>query len=155
MHRITGWALIIFLFSISFAFAEISLRAEVDKAALSLDDILTYKVTVNSRERNIPQPEIPEFNGFDVVSQSQSSNISFGKGDIETTLIYIFILSPNDIGKFKIEPAAIKLNNKVYTTDSFEIAVSAGKIKPKAPKKPKSSLPQEPLPESGEPQVAL
>ncbi len=143
------------MFSISFAFADISIKAEVDKLSLTADDVLTYKLTVNSRERNIPQPEIPEFNGFDVVSQSQSSNISFGKGGIETTLIYIFILSPNDTDKFKIEPAAIKLNNKVYTTDSFEIAVSAGKIRPKAPKKPKSSLPQEPLPESGEPQITL
>ncbi len=67
---------ITFMFSFVFlAFAEISIQAEIDKLEITADEVLIYKVTVNSEEKKMPKPAMPEFNGFEVVSQSQSSNI--------------------------------------------------------------------------------
>ena len=67
---------ITFMFSFVFlAFAEISIQAEIDKLEITADEVLIYKVTVNSEEKKMPKPAMPEFNGFEVVSHSQSSNI--------------------------------------------------------------------------------
>lgn len=141
--------------SVFLAFAEISIKAEVDNFEIAASEVLTYKITVNSEVKDVPKPAMPEFNGFEVVSQSQSSSISFGKAKIQIALVYVFILSPTGTGKFMIEPAVIKLKGNTYTTDSFEITVSSDKTKPETPLKPKDPLHREPYPESGKPRVTL
>jgi len=36
--------------------------------------------------KKIPEPQLPEFKGFYVLTQAQSSNISFAKSNIKTTI---------------------------------------------------------------------
>lgn len=148
--------LIIFVFAfIALSFAQTIIKAEVDKIRLTSDEILAYKITVTSSKENLPQPQIPKFEGFNVLSTTQSSTMEFVGNNIKAVLVYAFILTPADIGKFKIEPSTIKINKQVYSTDTFEIEVTQGKIKPKAPPEEKPSLPGEPLPESEEAQITL
>lgn len=148
MKKLFLAGIFIFLFTAT-ALAETSLKAEVDKASITTDEAITYKLTIDSTDKNIPQPQLPKFAGFQVISQAQSSNISWLKNGIKTILVYNFILAPVDIGKFKIEPSSLKIKNKTYASDGFEIEVTQGKRKPKPP------LPEEPQPESEEPQVTL
>lgn len=144
----------IFLF-ISMASAEISLKAEVDKASISTDETLTYKLIITSPEKKIPQPQIPKFEGFSVISQAQTSEISLGKGESKTFMVYVFILVPNGTGKFKIEPGSIALEGKTYATDTFEIEVTQGKTKPQVPLGPESPLPKRTQPQTEQPQITL
>ncbi len=136
-------------------FAETSIKAEVDKTRISTDEILTYKLIITSTERKLPAPQVPKFEGFAVVSQAQSSTITSVKSNIKTILVYAFILAPIDIGRFKIGPSLIKIKNKTYSTDTFEIEVTQGKVKPKVPAEKKPSVPEESLPESEQPQITL
>jgi hypothetical protein len=56
----------------------------------------------------------------------------------------VFILSPADIGKMKIEPSSIKIKDDTYSSDAFEIEVRQARrrsLLQKPEKKP--SLPQE------------
>ena len=85
----------------------------------------------------------------------QSSSMSFVKNNIQRNLVYIFILAPLDIGKFKIEPSVIKIGNKTYSTDTFEIEVILGKARPKTPLEQRPSQPEKIQPESEEPQITL
>lgn len=151
---IVSIAIFIFLLTAS-SFAETSIKADVDKLSLNTDETLTYKITIASSDKKLPAPQLPEFEGLNVVSQAQSSTVSFVKGDIKTILVYAFILVPSEVGKFKIDPATIKIRGKTYSTDSFEIEVSQGKIRPGVPKEEKPALPGESLPESKEPQITL
>lgn len=156
MKKIITLALVFIFGFISTAFSEITFKAEVDKTIITTDELLTYKVTVKSSEKKMPQPEIPEFNGFKVISQSHSSAISFGRGSMQTTIVYIFVLSALDMGRFKIDPAFLKLKDKVYTSESFEVEVSPGKTKPKPPIKSEPDLDeQSPAAEPEYPQITL
>jgi len=148
-------AIILILLFIPRAFAEVSINAKVDKTKINTDEAVTYKVTIISSERNIPAPQIPKFKSFNMVSQSQSSTASFTKSKINIVIVYTFILAPADIGRFKIEPSIIKIKDKVYTTDSFEIEVVLGKAKPVPKPEKKPSLPEELLPEREQPQITL
>lgn len=147
-------AAFIFLFMAN-VFAQTSIKAEVDKTSLSTDEDLTYKTIITSSEKKLPSPQVPKFEGFDIVSQAQSSTISFVKSEIKTILVYVYILAPTNIGKFKIGPSTIKIENKTYSTDTFQIEVTQGKAKPKNLPEKKLPLPEKPQPESEEPQVTL
>ena len=135
------------------AFAETTIKAEVDKPRITTDEALTYKLTVSSAEKNIPQPQVPGFEGFAVISQAQSSTISFMQRGPKAILIFIYILAPLNTGKFTIRPSQIKIQGKTYTSEAFEIEVLQGKGEPQP--QPERHLPPSKGTETGQPQVTL
>ena len=152
---IISTGLFIFGFLIS-AFAETSVKAEVDKTRITTDETITYKLIISSSEKNLPTPEVPKFAdaGFIIISQSQSSNISFQGGKINTVLAYAFVLSPTDIGKMKIEPSSIKIKDDTYSTDAFEIEIKPGKRKPSIPQESPAE-PEQHEQQQQQPQITL
>lgn len=153
--KFTLAAILFVLLTSTIAFAEVTIKAEVDKTSITTDNNITYRLTITSSEKKISEPQLPEFEGFDVVSQMQSSSISFGKGKTQTTLIYIYVLAPRDTGKFEIGPSTVKIGNKTYSTDTFEIEVTPCKARPKTPLEQRPSQPEKIQPESEEPQITL
>lgn len=143
------------MFSAVTAFAETSVKAEVDKTKLSTDDALTYKIVVISDEKKVPAPELPKFGGFRVISNAQSSTTSFAKNGFKRILVYAYVLVPYSTGKLKIEPSKLKIGSRVYESKPFEIEVTQGKNKPVMPPKTKSA-PQRNIPSGPrEPQYTL
>ena len=141
---------------ISCASAEISLRCEVDKKSISTDDRLVYKLIVSSSEKNIPAPIPPAFDGFDIISQAQSSTVIFGESDIKTILVYAYILAPLEPGKFRIKPATLTIKVKTYTSEEIEIEVTPGrKVPRRQPQEKSQPLPGQGQPESEGPQITL
>jgi len=159
MNKLIILTILFILVFIINAFAETTIKAEVDRTSITTDENITYKLIITSTEKNIPAPQLPEFKGFNVKSQAQSSTVSFAKSNLKTILVYAYILAPKDTGKFNIEPSQIKIKGKSYSSESFEIEVKQGETKPQH--KPKSeqeqlpSLPEEFQPESGQPQITL
>lgn len=147
---------IIFVFAlITSAFADTEIKVEVDKTKITTDQTLTYKLTITTTENKIGEPKMPKFDSFNVLSVVRSSNVSFEGGTTKKTLIFAFVLAPTSTGKFKIEPSQVKIGNKTYSTEQFEIEVTQGKSTPKIPQEQIPSQPQENLPQSEEPQVTL
>ena len=142
----------LFLF-VTFAWAETSIKAEVDKTNITIDEALTYKLIISSSDKKLPPPQLPKFYGFSVLSQARSQTMSLIKSNVKTILVYAFILAPINIGKFKIESSSIKIKNEAYSTDAFEIEVSQGKTRPAVPQEEKPSLPEKTQPE--EPKITL
>lgn len=140
----------------SSAFAEISLRCEVDKKSISTDDQLVYKLIVSSSEKNIPVPEPPVFEGFGILSQAQSSTVIFGKSDIKTLLVYTYILAPLEPGKFEIKPSTLTIKDKTYSSEEIEIEVTQGRgVSHRRPEEKSQPLPGQGPPESEGPQITL
>ena len=131
------FVILLIVFYLNSAFAETTIKAKVDKTNITTDEVITYKLTVTSTERKVPQPELPEFEGFRIISQVQSSNISLIKKDIKTSIVHTYILAANKIGVIKIAPSKIKIDNEIISSDAFQIEVKEGKIKPE----PKEELP--------------
>lgn len=124
--RIIFLLLVMVFLNIGNVFAETSIKAELDKASIITSETLTYKIIIISSEEKLPLPEVPKFNGFNVISQAESSTVSLVKSEVKTILVYVFILAPVSSGKFKIDPAIIKINNKVMSSQAFEIEVTQG-----------------------------
>lgn len=142
-------SLIFILLFNPFIFAEFSIKAEIDKRQLFLDDTLTYKVTLSSDESKIPSVQLPDFSGLEIISQAQSSTVSFTSQGPKSTVVYTIILSPRNPGRFKIEPSKVNLKGRLYSTDSFEIEVLDNHSYPL--EKPDDALPKESPPEESEP----
>ncbi len=141
---------------IATAFAQTSIKAEVDKMSLTTDEALTYKLTITSFEKDIPTPQLPKFTGFDAISSAQSSAMTFTKGGVKSIVTYAFVLVPTGIGKFKIEPSQIKTKNKTFSSGDFEIEVKQGKGSLQAQPQQKTPIPEETPPETEEsPQITL
>lgn len=145
------------LFLQSYVYAEVEFKAQVDKNKLASDELLTYKLVITTDEKNIPQPQFPRFEGFNIVSQAESTTISFAKSSTKNTVIYVFVLAPNDPGEFKIESSRLKSKDKTYQTESFEIEVTPGNTKPQPRLRQKPSKPGDiqPETETEQPQVIL
>lgn len=154
MKKIFSIPLFFFLF-LGVSFAESSIKAEVNKAKISTDDTLVYKLTITSSEKKISRPKLPEFKDFFVVSKAESSTISLAEGGAKTMLVYAVVLVPKNTGKLSIGPSEFKEEGKTYTSEKFEIEVTPGKLKPKSMPEQKPSQPKKALPESKEPQVTL
>ncbi|RKY31829.1 MAG: hypothetical protein DRP74_03960 [Candidatus Omnitrophota bacterium] len=129
MKNIVLLIALIFIFSKT-AFAEVSIKAEVDKTVLTTDDLLNYKLTVSSQERSMLTPKLAEFSGLSIVSHGHSSNISFTKTGIKTVVVYSFVLSCPKAGEYKIKPASIEVRGKNYFSEEFLVIVKEGQNQP-------------------------
>ncbi|MDD5432640.1 MAG: BatD family protein [Candidatus Omnitrophica bacterium] len=136
------------------AFAETSIKAEVDKRSLTTDELLTYKISIVSSEKKLPPLTLPKLEGFEIVSSAQSTTMSYAK-EVHTFIAITVILVPTATGKIKILPSSIVVHGKTYSTESFEIEVLPGKTKPAVPKKEKSDFPLPSEQGSEKPKVTL
>jgi len=157
MKRIIILSLIFTNVFIAGAFAQTTIKAEVDKTSITTDSVLTYKLIITSLEKSVPTPQLPKFTGFKAISSAQSSSVAFTKGNIKTIVVYTFVLVPTNTGKFKIEPCSIEIKNETFSTESFEIEVKLGKATQKAKPQQKTPPPEEAEPQETEnlPQVTL
>jgi len=131
------------------AFAETSIDAEVNKTSITIEDSIIYKLTITSTEKEVSSPTVPAFEGFSLISQVQSSNVSLVNGEIKTSLVHTYILFPDKTGMLKIEPSKIKIGNTTLSSEAFEIEVKAGEIEPQPEED--LPLPEEIQPESEQP----
>jgi len=148
-----------FFFLTGRAFAEeVTLKAEVDKTSITTDISFTYKFTVIASLTRIPEPKLPDFSEFNVLSQANTSNITVERGKVRISMVYILVLAPARPGVFTINPAELQIGNKIYSSAEFKIKVDPGKLQPKAsvPKQQdKKRHPQTPSFTNPQPQVTL
>jgi hypothetical protein len=138
------------------SFAGTAIEARVDKTAVTTDDVITYTVSVTSSEKVIPDPQLPDFAHFAVISQEQSSSFSFGTGGVASKSAFIYYLAPRQPGSFVIAAAQIKIKDKVIMSDAFTIEVKAGKARiPDDPDRTQAVPSQQDLFTPAEEQVTL
>ena len=113
----------VFLFTGSGFGKDLAFKAEVDKVKLAATEVLTYKLTVDSTLKDIPKPSFPDFSGFNVISEANTSHISVSGGTKNVSLGYVFMLRPTEAGTFTIKPAELKIGDKIYSSAEFKIEV--------------------------------
>ncbi len=110
---------------------ELNFTATVDRTTVGLGETFTLNVSVNGENiSGVPAPKLPELPDFNVLgrSSSQSTNISFinGKMTQQTTITFIYTLSPKKIGRLTIGPCKIDYQGNTYETQSIDIEVVKG-----------------------------
>ncbi len=111
--------------------AELNFNATVDRTTVGLGETFTLNVLVSGENiGNVPSPKLPDMPDFNILgrSSSQSTNISFinGKMTQQSSINYIYTISPKRIGKLVIGSCKIDYQGKTYETQPIEIEVVKG-----------------------------
>jgi hypothetical protein len=112
--------------------AELTLDVRTDRTSLSLEDTLTLQITVQSRGGGSPRIQLPQLDGFQVVSQQvqrpMQFSFSFGaQATVQSSTIYTFVLQALRRGTLVIKPVSAELDGKVQTSRAINILVSSSK----------------------------
>jgi len=129
--------------------AQSPITAEVDRTALAMDEALTLTITVRAESQNAPGPEIPDFDGFEVVGNSSARQITIVNGAISTESTLTFRLRPIREGDLAIPPVQVTLNGQTYRTDPIAITVGPGAAPPSGVPAPGLPAPGPPAPGAG------
>ena len=108
--------------------AEVELSAAADASEVALDGTLVLRVTARySSKGPAGDLQVPPFADFDIVSRSQSEQLSFslsgGSATIERTVTTSLMLTPKRVGDLTIEPIKLEFRGKTYQTDPIGIRV--------------------------------
>lgn len=108
---------------------EISFQATVDKKELTMDDRLTYTLTVTGARE--AQPELGEIKGFEVLGSSTSTQVSISNGQTQISKSFQYNLIPLQEAVIVIPSATMRYGGRTYKT--HPIVVRVVENKPAAP----------------------
>ena len=131
MSRRTGKALLLALSVAGVAAAagsDVELSATADRDEVALDGTVTLEVTATYSQKGDPgELQLPPFKDFDVVSRSQSEQVSFafvnGAPSFRRTTVYSIALTPHHAGDAVIEPARLSWQGRSFTTQAIKVRV--------------------------------
>ncbi|MGB2698475.1 MAG: BatD family protein, partial [Candidatus Zixiibacteriota bacterium] len=120
---------------------DIHFKASVDRTQVTLDDQITFTVTVSGDVKSVPKPTLPGLDDFVIYSSGTSQNWSFVNGKMFSSVAYNYILVPKSEGKFTIPPLQMTLDGTTYKTQPITITVSEGTEEPEAQAPPETTKP--------------
>lgn len=102
--------------------------ASVDRTTVGQFDRFQVYFTFNGSDVNsVKDFRPPSFPGFKVLSgPNQSTSMQIINGKVSSSLTFIYILQPSDVGNFTIGPASVEFAGKTYRTNSLNIKVEKG-----------------------------
>lgn len=112
---------------------EIVVASRVDKVRLTMEEPLTFSVTITGPVTSTPRITLPSLEGFAVLStgQSQQANIRAGETQLSVTLQYI--LAPTAPGKQTLGPVTVEHEGQRYQTVPIEVEVTGAPRPPVEP----------------------
>jgi len=123
------------LASLGFFSGNDAIKVEVDKQDVRTGEIFSCKITVEGDFSEL-KLTLPDFKGFKIVSQSQSRNYSFKKGQEQTTITFTYLLFAQKPGKYTIDPVIVEGKEQKHQSSPIII-----KVKGQALEKDKKILP--------------
>ena len=114
------------LFTVQVLAQDVELKATVNKNTIVLNENIEYRLEVSGKKTDLPEPNLPEFDGLAPLSgPNTSTSIQFVNGNMSASKVYSYILQATRTGTIKIAPATIKLNDEVISSN--EITLTVGK----------------------------
>ncbi|MFP4548614.1 MAG: BatD family protein [Fidelibacterota bacterium] len=103
---------------------DITVSASVNSSNITLNDILSYSVTIEGTRKisHLPQPEGKNFTV--VNGPFQSSNIQIINGKMTTKKTYTWQLQPEQEGELVINGFSVMLDNKKYSANRIVVNVT-------------------------------
>ena len=107
---------------------EVELSATADANEVALDGTLTLRITVTyASKADTGNLEVPTFADFDVVSRSQSEQVTFTLSNstpsFRRTVITSLALTPRRAGDLTIEPVKLELRGQRFQTEPIKVRV--------------------------------
>ncbi len=123
---------------------DVTVRASVAPPTVEVGGQAALTIEVEGKFRRSASPILPPLEDFDKYEGGTSQNFSFINGQVHSSIIYTYILSPKKEGTFKLEPIRFQVGDKQYTANPVTLTV--------IPAQPGISAPQgsqQPAPGSG------
>lgn len=125
---------------------QFSIQASVDKNTVALNDVVQYTVTVNGNDaNNLPEPSKPSFSNLEIISRSQSSNISIINTRVSAAYSHVYILKPQNIGEANIGISKAAIGGEEYQTQPISITVTKASAIQKKQSAPPKTIWDEPV----------
>lgn len=137
------------LLASALAAQEISIKAEVNKTQVPLDDQVVLAVTVVADSPALPDPELPRMPNFSVYSSGRSQSFSIINGKMSAQATFTFVLVPRAVGKAVIPPISVAHGGQKASTEALELQVTPPQAgAPSTPSRPaaSSARPSRPAP---------
>jgi hypothetical protein len=133
---------------------DVTVRASVAPTTVEVGGQTALTIEVEGKFRRSASPILPPLEDFDKYEGGTSQNFSFINGQVHSSIIYTYILSPKKEGTFKIEPIRFQVGDKQYTAAPVTltvipaqpgISVPQGNVQamPKSGVRPRGDLPNE------------
>ena len=113
---------------------DVTVRATINPANVEVGGQAALTIEVEGKFRRSASPILPPLEDFDKYEGGTSQNFSFINGQVHSSIIYTYILSPKKAGTFTIEPIRFQLGDKQYTANPVTLTV--------IPAQPGISVPQ-------------
>jgi hypothetical protein len=117
------------------AWAQVSVQMTADRDRITIDDVVTVHIKIESAGMGSPDEELPPFDGFEIVRRSVSRPMSFsfsfgtGRGAqrvVRSSTEYTFVLRPLALGRIEIPAVVARAGGKSYRSRPLTIAVEGG-----------------------------
>jgi tetratricopeptide (TPR) repeat protein len=102
---------------------EPSVRAEVDRNHIGLDDRITLEVVIEGRVRSVEEPIFPPLDDFDVYGNTRSQSMQIVNGVMTVSTAFIYVLNPKREGTLTIGSFTVRAGGKEYKTTPITITV--------------------------------
>jgi hypothetical protein len=86
------------------AAAVISISAELNRNRVQVGEQLVLSVTISGDQASLPEPKLPTMEDFSVYDSGRSQSLNFVNGQMSSSVVYTYVLSPRAAGKFHIPP---------------------------------------------------
>lgn len=108
---------------------EAEVSATVDSDEVPIDGMVTLQISVSTSSKGeAPELQLPPLRDFDIVSRSQSEQVSFqfvgGQPSFRRTTVYSIALTPHRQGKAFIEAATVEYRGRRYQTQRIPVTVA-------------------------------
>lgn len=103
-----------------------TLRAEVDRTRITLDEQLLLEVTIEGKFRSVDEPARPPLEDFDVYQRGRSQGMQIVNGDFTASTTFTYVLVPKREGSFTIGSFVTKLGGKELRSAPIAITVGGG-----------------------------
>ena len=111
---------------------EASLTASVDRLQTDLGQPVTLTLALSgdlTALTGVPKVALPD--SFQIVAQSQSSNVSIRGGTVERSVNFYYVLLARDAGTFRLGPFEVqRKHGKPLTTDPIQLVVRKPVVPP-------------------------
>ena len=108
------------------------ITASVDTTALTTDDLLRLVITVEANSGTPPEPLMPALDGFNLVSQTMSTRLTFINNVVTGQVDYIYFLQPYQTGTLAIPSISVFMDGQTYATMPLLVQVTQGSAVPTA-----------------------
>jgi len=105
--------------------SSVSVSASVSETTVYTGERINLSIKVSGSFNNVSRPELPDFPGFRLLSNTPSTSRSYSyvNGESSTSYTYSYYLVAQDKGDHTIPPISITIDNKDYQTDPIDVSI--------------------------------